>query len=152
MPAKWSAYRTPSVIVVFVVLVCKPRPQKPQEAFNASVTEERSWALYMPLYTFIHNLLNVLVQIANIYIYLQSVPIHISLWCAGSGNRITTHKIEQHRKVVIAAFSFPQSQWFLQKVDRRLLIRTSCAERSGKHSEVTRAQVTDSVTEMAGVE
>jgi hypothetical protein len=30
------------------------------------VTEERYWALfYMPLYTFIHNLLNVLVQIAN---------------------------------------------------------------------------------------
>jgi hypothetical protein len=30
------------------------------------VTEERYWALfYMPLYTFIHSLLNVLVQIAN---------------------------------------------------------------------------------------
>jgi hypothetical protein len=30
------------------------------------VTEERYWTLfYMPLYTFIHNLLNVLVQIAN---------------------------------------------------------------------------------------
>jgi hypothetical protein len=40
--------------------------QKPQEALNLLVTEERYWALfYMPLYTFIHNLLNVLVQIAN---------------------------------------------------------------------------------------
>jgi hypothetical protein len=38
----------------------------PQEALNLSVTEERYWALfYMPLYTFIHNLLIVLVQIAN---------------------------------------------------------------------------------------
>jgi hypothetical protein len=40
--------------------------QKPQEALNPSVTEERYWALfYMPLYTFLHNLLNVPVQIAN---------------------------------------------------------------------------------------
>jgi hypothetical protein len=30
------------------------------------VTEERYWVLfYMPLHTFLHNLLNVLVQIAN---------------------------------------------------------------------------------------
>jgi hypothetical protein len=73
--------------------------QKPQEALNPLVTEEHYWALfYMPLYTFIHNLLNVLVQIANkirlqkkfllewycsvtviffvIPIYLQSVPAH----------------------------------------------------------------------------
>jgi hypothetical protein len=33
---------------------------------NLLVTEERYWALfYMPLYTFLHSLLNVLVQIAN---------------------------------------------------------------------------------------
>jgi hypothetical protein len=38
----------------------------PQEALNLLVTEERYWALfYMPLYTFIHNLLNVLVQIRS---------------------------------------------------------------------------------------
>jgi hypothetical protein len=52
-PAKWSAYRIASVIVVFVVLVCKSHSQKLQEALNPSVTEERYWALfYMPLYTF----------------------------------------------------------------------------------------------------
>jgi hypothetical protein len=52
-----------SVIVVFVVLVCKADSQKPQEALNP---EERYWALfYMPLYTFLHNLLNVPVQTAN---------------------------------------------------------------------------------------
>jgi hypothetical protein len=40
--------------------------QKPQEALNPSVTEERYRALFhMPLYTSIHNLLDVLVQIAN---------------------------------------------------------------------------------------
>jgi hypothetical protein len=56
-PAKWSAYQIPSVIVVFVVLVSKVRfvsfySQKPQEALNLLVTEERYWALfYMPLYT-----------------------------------------------------------------------------------------------------
>jgi hypothetical protein len=39
---------------------------QPQEALNLLVPEERYWALfYMPLYTFLHNLLNVLVQIAN---------------------------------------------------------------------------------------
>jgi hypothetical protein len=33
---------------------------------NLLCTEERYWALfYMPLYTFLHNLLNALVQIAN---------------------------------------------------------------------------------------
>jgi hypothetical protein len=93
-PAKWSAYQIPSVIVVFVILVCKFYFQKPKEALNLLVTEERYWALfymplvteerywalfymplvteerywalfYMPLYTFIHSVLNVLVQIAN---------------------------------------------------------------------------------------
>jgi hypothetical protein len=40
--------------------------QKPQEALNPLVTEERYCALiYMSLYTFLHSLLNVLVQIAN---------------------------------------------------------------------------------------
>jgi hypothetical protein len=40
--------------------------QKPQETFNLIPTEERYWALfYMPLYTFIRGLLNVLVQVAN---------------------------------------------------------------------------------------
>jgi hypothetical protein len=38
----------------------------PQEALNLLDTEERYWALfYMPLYTSLHNLLNVLVQAAN---------------------------------------------------------------------------------------
>jgi hypothetical protein len=41
-------------------------PQKPLEALNLLVTEERYWALfYMSMYTFIHSMLNVLVQIAN---------------------------------------------------------------------------------------
>jgi hypothetical protein len=31
-PAKWSAYQIPSLIVVFVVIVCKSRSQKTQEA------------------------------------------------------------------------------------------------------------------------
>jgi hypothetical protein len=40
--------------------------QQPQEALGLLVKEERCWALfYMPLYTFLHSLLNVLVQIAN---------------------------------------------------------------------------------------
>jgi hypothetical protein len=40
--------------------------QKPQEALNLLVTEERYWTLlHMPLHTFLHHLLNVLVQIAN---------------------------------------------------------------------------------------
>jgi hypothetical protein len=61
----------PSIIDVFVVLIFKVWfvsliPQKPQEALNLLVTEERYWALfYMPLYTFLHYLLNALVQIAN---------------------------------------------------------------------------------------
>jgi hypothetical protein len=44
----------------------KTHSQKPQEALNPLVTEERYWPLlYMPLYTFLHSLLNVLVQTAN---------------------------------------------------------------------------------------
>jgi hypothetical protein len=44
-------------------LVCKSHSQNIQEALNLLVREERCWALfYMPLYMFIHNLLNVLVQ------------------------------------------------------------------------------------------
>jgi hypothetical protein len=40
--------------------------QKPQEALNLLVTKERYWALfYMPMYTFLHKSLNVLVQIAD---------------------------------------------------------------------------------------
>jgi hypothetical protein len=40
--------------------------QRPQEALNLLVTEECYLAhFYMALYTFLHNLLNVLVQIAN---------------------------------------------------------------------------------------
>jgi hypothetical protein len=62
---KWPAYLTPSVIVVFVV-VSKSHSHKPQGALSPLVTEERYWALfYMPLCTFIQNLLNVLVQIAS---------------------------------------------------------------------------------------
>jgi hypothetical protein len=39
---------------------------KPQEALNLLVTEERYWApFHMPLHTFLHNSLNVLVQIAD---------------------------------------------------------------------------------------
>jgi hypothetical protein len=68
-PAKWSAYQIPSVIVVFVMLVLRfswSHSQKPQQVLNLLVTEERYWALYcMPLYMLLHNLLNVLVQIAN---------------------------------------------------------------------------------------
>jgi hypothetical protein len=37
--AKWTAYRISSIIVVFVVLVCKSYSQKPQEAQNLLVTE-----------------------------------------------------------------------------------------------------------------
>jgi hypothetical protein len=65
-PAKWSAYQIPSVIIVFVVLVCKSHSQKQPEALNLLVTGERYWALfYMSLHTFLQNLLNALVQIAN---------------------------------------------------------------------------------------
>jgi hypothetical protein len=65
-PAKWSSYQIPSVNNVFVVLVSLPHFQRPQEALNLLVTEERYWALfYMPLYTILHTLLNVLAQIAN---------------------------------------------------------------------------------------
>jgi hypothetical protein len=40
--------------------------RKPQEALSLLVTEERYWSLfYMPLCTFLHKLLNLLVQIAN---------------------------------------------------------------------------------------
>jgi hypothetical protein len=54
------------LIVVVVILVFKSYSQKPQQALNLLVTEERCWALfYMSMYTFIHNLLKVLVQIAN---------------------------------------------------------------------------------------
>jgi hypothetical protein len=49
-----------------VVLVCKPHSQKSQKALNLLITQDRYCArFYMPLYTFLHNLLNVLVQIAN---------------------------------------------------------------------------------------
>jgi hypothetical protein len=40
-PAKRSAYQIPSVIVVFMLVVCKSRSQKPREALNPSVREER---------------------------------------------------------------------------------------------------------------
>jgi hypothetical protein len=50
--------------------------QKPQELLNLLFTEERYWALfYMPLYTFLHNLLNVLVEIANIPLYIANIPL-----------------------------------------------------------------------------
>jgi hypothetical protein len=40
--------------------------QQTPEALNLLVTEERCWTLfYMPLHTFLHSLLNALVQIAN---------------------------------------------------------------------------------------
>jgi hypothetical protein len=40
--------------------------QKPQETLNLLVTEERYWALfYMPLHKLVHNVIIVLVQIAN---------------------------------------------------------------------------------------
>jgi hypothetical protein len=64
-------YQTPSKIVVFVILFCNVQfvslySQKPQEVSNQLVTEERFRILfYMPLFTFLHNLLNALVQIAN---------------------------------------------------------------------------------------
>jgi hypothetical protein len=47
---------------------------------NLSVREERCWALfYMPLYTFIHILLNVLVQIAN-KMRLRKEKIYMYIW------------------------------------------------------------------------
>jgi hypothetical protein len=50
-------------LIIAVQFLCSLRPQ---EALNLLVTEECYWALlYMPLYTFLHNLLNVLIQIAN---------------------------------------------------------------------------------------
>jgi hypothetical protein len=69
-PAKWSAYKIPSVIVVFVVLVCKvqcaslidkshKRPWTYQ--LQRSATEHSSTRHCM----FLHNLPNVLVQITN---------------------------------------------------------------------------------------
>jgi hypothetical protein len=68
----FSAYQIPNVIFVSVVLVSKVQfvsfySQKPHEALNLLVTEERvSELFYMPLYTcLLHNLLNVLEQIAN---------------------------------------------------------------------------------------
>jgi hypothetical protein len=40
--------------------------QMPQEALNLLIAEKSYWALfYMPLYAFLHNLLTVLVEIAN---------------------------------------------------------------------------------------
>jgi hypothetical protein len=54
-PAKWSAYQIPNVIVLFVILVFKVQfvsfySQKPQEALDLILTEERYWALfYKPL-------------------------------------------------------------------------------------------------------
>jgi hypothetical protein len=68
-PDKWSAYQVPSVIILFIVLVFKlyfvnSHSQKPQEVLNLLVIEERYWAhFYMPLYTFTHSLLNVLVKV-----------------------------------------------------------------------------------------
>jgi hypothetical protein len=70
-PAKWSAYQIPSAIVVFVILVFKVYfvrliPTSHKRPWTLLVTEERFWTLfYMPLYTCLHNLLNVLVQSAN---------------------------------------------------------------------------------------
>jgi hypothetical protein len=50
-PAKWFAYQIPSVIVVFVVLVCNAHSQKSQGALNPSVKEERYLVpFYMSLY------------------------------------------------------------------------------------------------------
>jgi hypothetical protein len=50
----------------FQGLVCTSCAQKPQEALNLLVTEGRYWALfYMPLYTLLHNFLNLLVHIIN---------------------------------------------------------------------------------------
>jgi hypothetical protein len=55
------------------IFIFQSYSQEPQQALNLLVTEESYWALfYMPLYTFLHNLLNVLVQIANI-IGLQKI-------------------------------------------------------------------------------
>jgi hypothetical protein len=54
------------------------RSQKPQEALNLLVTEESCWALfYMSFYTFLHNLLNILVQNSNT-IGLQKKKNHVT--------------------------------------------------------------------------
>jgi hypothetical protein len=57
--------RVPERSRIFIS-ACHPISQKPQEALNLLVTEECYWVLfYMPLYMFLRNLLNVLVQITN---------------------------------------------------------------------------------------
>jgi hypothetical protein len=61
----WSNQTTTGDCSSFKDLVYKSHSQKPQEALNLLVTEESYRALFhMPLYTFLHNLLNVLVHIA----------------------------------------------------------------------------------------
>jgi hypothetical protein len=70
--------------------------KEPQEASNPLVTEERYWALfymplvteecywalfYMALHTFLHNLLNVLVQIANRMGLQKNIPCTVYMLC-----------------------------------------------------------------------
>jgi hypothetical protein len=49
-PAKWPAYQIPSVILVFVILLCKSYSQRPHEALNLLFAEECYWAPYYTLF------------------------------------------------------------------------------------------------------
>jgi hypothetical protein len=68
---QWNTRRyiyniTPIILLIINVKSSLRFPPTSQEALHLLVTEERYWALfYMPLYTLLHNLLNVLVQIEN---------------------------------------------------------------------------------------
>jgi hypothetical protein len=64
---KWSACHIPSVIVIFVVLVCKFLFPKAARGFEPISYRGAlvSTFLHATVYVFLHNLLNVLVQIAN---------------------------------------------------------------------------------------
>jgi hypothetical protein len=65
--AKLSAYQIPSVIVVFVILVCKFLFPKAIRGFEPISYRGAllSTLLHATVYMILHNLLNVLVQIAN---------------------------------------------------------------------------------------
>jgi hypothetical protein len=70
-PAKWSAYQIPSVIVASVILVLRfslqvlfPKATKGLEPVSYRGVLV-STLLHATVYMFLHNLLNVLVQIAN---------------------------------------------------------------------------------------
>jgi hypothetical protein len=84
-PDKWPLYQIPSVIVVLVILVFKSYSQKPQATTYFTCH-------CINVYTLLHNLLNVLVQIAN-KMGLQKIemswcydqrPVGLPYWCRHS--------------------------------------------------------------------